>query len=298
MKTVVEPILTNLMKLRRRLSASAAVAMLAVCIAAAWSADCRAQIVNPSRSVTDSLRQEFNNGPYFTLYRDNFFAVGTDPVRKPTSDNSDVKFQISIAQRLTKATLPGNTFLFLTFTQLVTWDVFKNSMPMRDFTFNPGIGLSRPLFAKDRYIGKATLLLEHMSNGRDSIQSRSWNRIALGATIMIDEFLTINGKFWIPIVDGENNRDILKYVGISQAGFCVTSRDKKFGGSVQLIKRANWKLDFNTEIELFWRPWKQANQYFFLQWYNGYGENLIDYNRFHNRLRVGLLIRPKFFSEF
>lgn len=260
--------------------------------------DCKAQIINSTKSITDSLRQEFNNGPYFTLYRDNYFAVGTDPVHKPTADNSDVKFQISIAQRLTKATLPGNTFLFLTFTQVVAWDVFKNSMPMHDFTFNPGIGISRPLFSKDRYIGKATILLEHMSNGRDSIQSRSWNRIAFGATIMVDDILTVNGKFWIPIVDGENNRDILKYTGISQAGISVTTRDKKFGGTIQLTKRKNWKLDFNTEIQLFWRPWKQANQYFFLEWYNGYGENLIDYNKFHNRLRVGLLIRPKFFSEF
>lgn len=262
------------------------------------SADCNAQIINSDKSITDSLRQDFNNGPYFTLYRDNYFAVGTDPVRKPTAENSDVKFQISIAQRLTKATLPGNTFLFLTFTQQVAWDVFKNSMPMHDFIFNPGIGLSRPLFSKDRYVGKATLLIEHMSNGRDSIQSRSWNRISFGATIMIDEFLTINGKFWIPIVDGENNRDILKYTGICQTGFVVTSRDKKFGASLQLVKRKNWKLDYNTTIELFWRPWKRANQYFFLQWYNGYGENLIDYNQFHNRLRIGLLIRPKFFSEY
>lgn len=259
---------------------------------------CGAQIVHPTKSITDSLRQEFNNGPYFTLYRDNYFAVGTDPTHKPTADNSDVKFQISIAQRLTKATLPGNTFLFLTFTQLVAWDVFRNSMPMHDFTFNPGIGLSRPLFSKDRYVGKATLLVEHMSNGRDSINSRSWNRISFGASIMIDECLTINGKFWIPIVDGENNRDILKYTGISQAGFSLTSRDRKFGCTVQLVKRKSWKLDFNTTIEAFWRPWKQANQYFFIQWYNGYGENLIDYNKFHNRLRVGLLIRPKFFSEF
>lgn len=279
---------------RRFVSAFAIVLWLAV----AGACDLNAQILNPSLTVTDSLRREFNDGPYFTLYRDNFFAVGTDPIHKPTANNSDVKFQISIAQRLTKAILPGNTFLFLTFTQLVTWDVFKNSMPMHDFTFNPGIGIGRPLFAKDRYVGKATLLLEHMSNGRDSINSRSWNRISVGASIMVDEFLTVNGKFWIPIVDGQNNRDILKYTGIFQTGMTITSRDKKFGGSLQLTKRKNWKLDFNTELELFWRPWKKANQYFFIQWYNGYGENLLDYNKFHNRVRVGLLIRPKFFSEF
>ena len=177
-----------------------------------------AQIIKTEQSedITDSLRREFDSGPYFTLYRDNYFVVGTDPTHKPTSRNSDVKFQVSIAQKLTKSTLPGGTYLFLTYTQNVAWDVFKRSMPMHDFTFNPGIGLVKPLFSKERFIGKATLLLEHMSNGRDSIQSRSWNRVSLGASILVDEFICINGKFWIPIVDGENNRDILDYVGLFQ----------------------------------------------------------------------------------
>ncbi len=259
-----------------------------------------AQIIKTEQSedITDSLRREFDSGPYFTLYRDNYFVVGTDPTHKPTSRNSDVKFQVSIAQKLTKSTLPGGTYLFLTYTQNVAWDVFKRSMPMHDFTFNPGIGLVKPLFSKERFIGKATLLLEHMSNGRDSIQSRSWNRVSLGASILVDEFICVDGKFWIPIVDGENNRDILDYVGLFQGGVSMLSRDRKLGGSLHFVKRRGWNLNFNTILELYWRPWDRANQYFFLQWYNGYGENLLDYNVFHNRLRVGIVIKPRFFSEY
>lgn len=261
---------------------------------------CHSQIIKADKqaNLTDSLREEFDRGPYFTLYRDNYFVVGTDPTHKPTANNSDVKFQVSIAQKLTKSTLPGKTYLFLTYTQNVAWDVFKNSMPMHDFTFNPGIGLVKPLFSKERFIGKATLLIEHMSNGRDSIQSRSWNRISFGASILIDEFVCVDGKFWIPIVDGENNRDILDYVGIFQGGVSMMTRNRKIGGSLHFVKRRGWKPNFNTILELYWRPWNRANQYFFLQWYNGYGENLLDYNKFHNRLRVGIVIKPRFFSEF
>lgn len=254
--------------------------------------------VEREKSFTDSLREEFDRGPYFGLYRDNYFIVGTDPTHKPTANNSDIKFQVSIAQKLTKSTLPGKTYLFLTYTQNVAWDVFKRSMPMHDFTFNPGLGLVKPLFSRDRFIGKATLLIEHMSNGRDSIQSRSWNRISLGASILIDEFVCIDGKFWIPIVDGENNRDILDYVGLFQGGVSVMSHNRKFGGSLHFVKRRGWNLSCNTILELYWRPWERANQYFFLQWYNGYGENLLDYNKFHNRLRLGIVIKPRFFSEF
>ena len=252
----------------------------------------------PQIDLSDSLRKEFDRGPYFSLYRDNYFAVGTNPVHKPNGNNSNVKFQVSIAQKLTKSTLPFGTYLFLTYTQGVVWDVFKNSMPMHDFTFNPGIGLVKPLFSKERFIGKATLMIEHMSNGRDSIWSRSWNRISLGATILINEFIAIDGKAWIPIVDGENNRDILDYVGLFQGGVSVTDSKQKFGGSLHFIKRKGWNLSYNTQLELFWRPWERANQYLFLQWYNGYGETLIDYNKFTNTVRVGILIKPRFFSEY
>ena len=87
-----------------------------------------------------------DNGPYFTLYKDNYFIAGTTIGGKPTATNSDVKFQVSIAQRLTKSTLPFNTYLYLFYTQKCMWNVFENSMPMRDFNFNPGIGLAKHLF--------------------------------------------------------------------------------------------------------------------------------------------------------
>jgi phospholipase A1 len=254
--------------------------------------------VENQKDYTDSLRQEFDKGPYFTLYKDNYFLVGTEVGKKPTSSNSDVKFQVSIAQRLTKSVLPWHTYLYLTYTQKVFWDVFKRSMPMHDFSFNPSIGLAKPLFNKDRYIGRVSLMIEHESNGRDEEQSRSWNRITLGATVMIDQWLTVHGKVWIPIVDGENNRDILKYSGIWQSGVVFNTPNKRFSCGITLVKRKDWKLNFNTTVDVSWLMWKKANQYFFIQYYNGYGESLLDYNQFHSRIRVGLVIKPKFFSEF
>lgn len=248
--------------------------------------------------LTDSLRREFDSRPYFSLYKDNYFLVGTTPFHKPTANNSDVKFQISIQQRLTKSVLPWHTYLFLMYTQKVFWDVFKESMPMHDFIFNPGIGLTKPLFSKDRFIGKLTLLIEHESNGRDSIQSRSWNRITLGANIILDKWLMVHGKIWIPIVDGENNRDILKYTGLWQHGIQVTTPNQKFFWNLTFTKRKGWNLNYNTQIDFGWRMWNKANQYFFIQYYNGYGEGLLDYNKFHSMLRIGLVIRPKFFSDF
>ena len=286
---------SNIMQIRSIIISSLiAILLLAICQPA------KAQILGvPNQTeFTDSLKNEFLHAPYFGLYKDNYFTVGTAVGAVPNAHNSDVKFQISIAQRITKTTLPLNSYLFLAFTMKTLWNVFEDSMPMRDLNFNPGIGWSFPFFSKGRYAGKFTLLLEHESNGRDSIASRSWNKISFCASTMVNEWLMVHSKFWIPIVDGQHNKDILKYSGIFQGGFAVTTPNKKFGWALTLIKRRGWNLNFNTILEFNWKFLENSNQYLFVQYYNGYGENLLDYNRFHSRVRVGIVIKPKFFSEF
>ncbi len=246
----------------------------------------------------DSIRRALDNGPYFSLYKDNYFTMGTTVNQKPSRTNSDVKFQVSIAQRLTKSTLPFNTYLFLFYTQKCMWNVFEKSMPMRDLNFNPGIGLAKHLFVKNRYVGKLTLLVEHESNGRDGADSRSWNKISLACNVFIDPNFMIHGKAWIPIVDGQNNKDILDYCGIYQTGFTYTTPNKRFGFALTLVKRRGWNLNYNSIWEINYRLFKKENQFLFLQYYNGYGENLLDYNKFHSRLRVGIVIKPALFSDF
>lgn len=254
--------------------------------------------VDEQKEFTDSLKHDLQFGPYFGLYKDNYFTVGTTPFRKPTSTNSDVKFQISLSIRLTNAVLPWNSFLFLFYTQKTFWNVFQNSMPMHDLNFNPGIGWSKPFFNKGRYAGKLTMLVEHESNGRDGLDSRSWNRVSFYGSTIIDDWLMVHAKFWIPIIDGENNRDILKYCGIYQSGVVVTTPNKKFSFGLTMVKRSGWNLNFNTILEASWKVHEKSNLNLFTQYYNGYGESLLDYNQFHSRLRVGIVFKPHFFSEF
>lgn len=274
--------------------------LIATVFLAAVSMAAGAQIVTDSleRVDTDSVRRAFDRGPYFGLYKDNYFIFGTSVNHTPTKTNTDIKFQISIQQRLTRSTLPFGTYLYLFYSQKCWWNVLENSMPMVDLNFNPGIGLAKPLFVKNRYVGKVTLIAEHESNGRDGLASRSWNKISLAASIMIDPQVTVHGKVWIPIVDGQNNRDILDYSGIYQVGTEFTSRNRRFTASVVLVKRRGWKLNYNTIIELGYRIFRRDNQFLFLQFYNGYGECMLDYNQFRSRVRVGIVIKPRLFSEY
>ena len=276
------------------------ISLVTVLILLGVSMPAKAQIlgVPNQEEFTDSLKNEFLNAPYFGLYKDNYFTVGTTVGKKPDKHNSDVKFQLSIAQRLTKTTLPLNSYLFIAFSIKAMWNVFENSLPMRDLNFNPGLGWSFPFFSKGRYAGKFTFMIEHESNGRDGEESRSWNKISFAGSTLVNEWLMVHSKFWIPIVDGENNRDILKYSGIYQGGLAVTTPNQRFGWALTLVKRKGWNLNFNTILEFNWRIFPKDNEYFFVQYYNGFGECMLDYNKFHSRIRVGMVIKPKFFSEF
>ncbi|MDE6928859.1 MAG: phospholipase A [Muribaculaceae bacterium] len=260
----------------------------------------RAQIisVDGEKLDADSIRKDFDDRPYFGLYKDNYFIFGPAIGPKMTKENTNVKFQISIAQKLTRSTLPWGTYLYLFYSQKCFWNVLQNSMPMTDLNFNPGIGITKPLFVKNKYIGKATLMLEHESNGRDGLESRSWNKVSLAANIIIDNNLMVHGKIWAPIIDGMNNKDILKYCGIYQVGMQVMSNNQRFTGAVILTKRQGWNFNYNTVVELGWRVFKRDNQYLFLQYYNGYGEGLLAYKEFHSQLRLGICIKPKLFSEY
>ena len=277
----------------------AAVTAVLIAIAAPLSF---AQIVSEenifTEATSDSIRKAMDNGPYFGLYKDNYFIFGTAVGSKPTKQNSNVKFQISFSQRLTKSVLPWNTYLVLVYTQKCFWNVLERSLPMTDLNFNPGIGLAKHLFVKNRYIGKLLLLAEHESNGRDGTASRSWNKISLGASIMIDPNFIVHGKVWLPIIDGLQNKDILNYCGIYQIGTSFSTINKRFGASVILTKRKGWELNYNTIVELNYKIFPRDNQYLFLQYYNGYGEGLLAFKEFHSQLRVGIVIKPQLFSDY
>lgn len=246
----------------------------------------------------DSVTRDFSNQPYFGIYKDNYFIFGPSVGPKATKQNTNVKFQISIAQRLTRSTLPWGTYLYLFYTQKCFWNILENSMPMTGLNFNPGIGITKPLFVKNRYIGKMTFMVEHESNGRDSIWSRSWNRVALAANIMVTRNLMVHGKIWYPIVDGMNNKDIVDYCGFFQFGAQVLSNNKRFVGNITIVKHKGWNMNSNVIVDLGFRIFRKENQYLYLQFYNGYGEGLLEYNKFHSQIRVGLLIKPKLFSDY
>ena len=193
--------------------------MAVIFIAVVGGGGVSGQIVSTPDEVLDpdSLKNEFESGPYFGLYKDNYFIFGPPVGPKPTARNTNVKLRISVAQRLTKSVLPFGSYLYLFYTQKCFWNVLQNSFPMTDLNFNPGLGFTKPLFVKNRFIGKVSLIFEHESNGKAEKESRSWNRVSLSTNIWIDPTTMVYAKMWIQWMMGSIRAGLAS--GLSQNGF-------------------------------------------------------------------------------
>lgn len=235
--------------------------------------------------------QLFDNTPSFGVYRDNYFVTGVPTNYKINKNTADAKFQISIRQRLTKSILPFKTFLYLTYTQKSFWDIYRKSSPFQDNNFNPGISLSKAIIHHNTLKGIAVFSFEHESNGRDSLQSRSWNYLSLSGSWFFNARFSVQLKVWGGWVDQEGNPDLLKYRGYGLVALNYKSMNERWWCSLVINPRRRF-IDMNTIWEVNYKPFRKANEYLFLQFYNGYGENLLEYNRFSSMVRLGICIKP------
>lgn len=249
-------------------------------------------------SNADSIIRKFDALPSFGIYKDNYFIVGTTLFKKPTKWNSDAKFQVSVRQRLTNSTLPFKTYFFLTYTQKAFWDIFQESFPFRDLNYNPTLGFGKALTRHNRFLGMLMFQFEHESNGKDGMDSRSWNKISFNSYFALNDHWVFHANAWIPLVDSENNKDLVKYKGWGLFGLDYSSPKRKYNASLLINKRGGVNLNANITANFSIRIFSDDNQYLFLEYYNGYGESLLDYNKYRQRIRFGIVIKPDFISMY
>ena len=253
----------------------------------------------PEIQAEDSLMQALGNIPAFTIYKDNYIVTGTSfSGGRVTKYNSDAKFQISLRHRLYRNLLPYRIYVFLTYTQKSFWDIYRKSAPFAETNYNPTIGFGRNFIRNRRIAGIGMVQFEHESNGRDSIKSRSWNRFTFTGIYIPDQNFSFQAKAWIALMVAKENKHLTRYAGIGHLAATYASDNGRMSASVLMVKRGGWNLNANWQLGVAWRLFKEDNQYLYFQYYSGYGESLIDYNRFHRYFRVGFVIKPASVSIF
>ncbi|SHG28244.1 phospholipase A1 [Salegentibacter echinorum] len=241
-------------------------------------------------------RKEINDTiakmPLFSIHKDNYFISGIPTNTEVSKKTADAKYQISFKQLLTRNTLPLDSYLYLTYTQKAFWNIYEFSSPFQEINFNPGIGLGKAIYKEDDQLaGLAAIELEHESNGRDSIYSRSWNRVTFSYHTSISPKTVLSVKAWVPFKYKDGNPELLEYVGPGEVNLSHEFKPDKLVFNLMIRKGLNWEWKGAIRSRLYYRPFEASSLYLMLEWYSGHAESLIDYSEFKSIVRFGFVIR-------
>jgi phospholipase A1 len=204
-------------------------------------------------------------------------------------EDVEIKFQLSFELPVWENILRQDLDLYFAYTQLSFFQAYNDefSSPFRDTVYEPEVGLNwQPdLRFKDWSLRSARLALNHQSNGRTEPLSRSWNRL-IGQLELERGDLALGLRLWHRFqedAETDDNPDITDYMGRAEffAGYDL--------GPHHLALMLRNPLDHGS-VQLGWSRLLSERVRFYLQYFNGYGESLIDYNQNVNRLGIGFLL--------
>ncbi len=208
-------------------------------------------------------------------------------------DNAEAKFQISFKVPLVEDFLIEDSTLWGGYTQLSLWQVYNSdaSAPFRETNYEPEIFWTIPTTANifGANLESVSVGFNHQSNGRGSSLSRSWNRVYADFVLARDRW-AFSFKPWYRIPENEkddDNPDIDDFLGYADFNAAYKWNDMTLSTKLRNNLRSS---DNHTSVEMalsFPLPGR-LNGY--IEYVNGYGETLIDYNHRTKRIGVGVIL--------
>jgi phospholipase A1/A2 len=241
-------------------------------------------------------------------YRPNYFlpvAYNSSPNQGEWLDvdstaraqHNEAKFQLSFKLKAWEDIFNKDIDLWIAYTQLSYWQLYNSafSSPFRDTNYEPELLVNfrtnYELFGfKGRFVNVG---LNHHSNGRSQPLSRSWNRVVANVGLEKNNFdLLLKTWFKIPEnEDKDDNPDITRYMGYGELwGTYYWNKHK-----VAMMFRNNLRptnnvgavqLDWSFPLPLLKGDWLKG----YIQYFNGYGESLLDYYQSINRISAGIML--------
>ncbi|MEO2268790.1 phospholipase A [Pseudoalteromonas pernae] len=215
-------------------------------------------------------------------------------------DNVEIKYQLSLKVPVFDDFSDPDQAIYFAVTLQSYWQFYNDdiSSPFRETNYEPEVFWINYLDEENVWWGDelaVALGISHQSNGRSQPYSRSWNRIYANF-IWEQNGYVFSFKPWYRIPEdekedelqakGDDNPDIYKYMGYFE--FSGVRRFDEH--EVSFMFRNNLNSDNRGAIQLDWSfpLWGRLRGY--AQYFNGYGESMIDYNADIERFGVGILL--------
>ena len=224
----------------------------------------------------------------YPVWNDSGLVPGSEHEKK-----TEAVFQVSLKKPISFDLFGFNESFVFAYTQKVWWQLYSNSEPIREMSFEPELFMTLPTnLTIDKVTGLKAVKFGfiHQSNGQDGRRSRTWNRV-YASTLWQHGHLFTNLRAWyrIPEAEGtDENLDIHKYMGYGDLTFSYLYGRSQVG----LLLRNN--LDFNgknrgaVQVDWSYPLFNAHSTYWYVEYFNGYGESLIDYDRRVKKAGIGL----------
>ncbi|MDR1461100.1 MAG: phospholipase A [Campylobacteraceae bacterium] len=237
----------------------------------------------------DSISQIIGSAFGITTYKPNYLLPITYDFRSHEDrKRAELIFQISVRKDLLKNFFNFDEVFGVAYTQRSWWQIMKYSSPFRETNYQPEVYMIVPHKSENSIIKAYKFGFLHESNGQEDDESRSWNRLYFDLFLQYKGLL-VNPRVWYHVREGndyDDNSDIEDYMGYGDLTLVYPYKKHIF----RLLVRNNFDFDYNKgAVQFDWTfPIAKSGIFGYIQYFDGYGESLIDYNRQTKRIGIGL----------
>lgn len=256
-----------------------------------------------------NLEKDVDNNPFGLVpHKPNYvlpITYNDSPNQKPFEDEAhgidemEMKFQLSLKVLMVKQVFDRYSFLNFGYTNQSYFQIYNRelSAPFRETNHEPEVMLNylRPFDIGPAKIKVNTLGLSHQSNGQTTERSRSWNRVYLQMVGEVDGTY-FSFKPWYRLPEskksdpedptGDDNPDIEFYMG----HFELQLLQQRGQDTIGIIWRNNLRSENRGAVQIDWTFPIGKRLEGYVQFFNGYGESLLDYNDSTTRLGFGIML--------
>lgn len=252
---------------------------------------------NDAELATEPTPEQKAELDLLTFYKDNYLLTGFTAARQ-------VKFQFSAKFDMWPNRTPHA--VHFGFSQKSLWNLWSTSQPFVESNYAPELFYSY-YHAPGRYdpdpgcgFFMERLGFIHESNGEKDALSRGWNRVygesRFACYDAAHRYVAATVQAWLPAGQRDNS-DIYRYLGYGELSLAVGSdRGEGWLGDWELtgrFRKGTRSLGAGSvEVDGRWRPrygdWWRFTPYLYAQFFTGYGETLLSYDRSLTAVRVGV----------